>query len=365
MTGRLVFENLKHRPMRSLLTILLIGVPVTLMLTLVGLSHGFLQDTQQRARGIGADVVVRPKNSSYLTLTGAPLPESFVSALAKEPHVVLATGVVNQPIEGVTLGATGIDFDRFTKMSGGFDYVAGGPPHGPHDVIVDRNYAAEHGLHVGDTVTLLNLKWHLSGIIEGGKLARIVFPIGVLQDITANNGHVSQIYLKLDNTANTAEVVRDLKAKMPGYPIISMPDLISLYSVDNVPALREFIGIVMGIGVVIGFAVVCLSMYMSVLQRTREIGILKSLGASKVFILQIIVAEALLQGVGGTILGILMSYGGYWALRTLRPASIPIVPVPEWWWIAGAVTLAGAFLGALYPGLSAARHDPIEALSYE
>ena len=65
----------------------------------------------------------------------------------------------------------------------------------------------------------------------------------------------------------------------------------------------------MGIGVVIGFAVVCLSMYMAVLQRTREIGILKSLGASKGFILGIILSEALLLGLGGTILGILMSYG--------------------------------------------------------
>ena len=79
----------------------------------------------------------------------------------------------------------------------------------------------------------------------------------------------------------------------------------------------------MGIGVVIGFAVVCLSMYMAVLQRTREIGILKSLGGSKGFILRVILSEALLLGIGGTILGILMSYGAYWLIKTLVPASLP------------------------------------------
>jgi putative ABC transport system permease protein len=144
-----------------------------------------------------------------------------------------------------------------------------------------------------------------------------------------------------------------------------MEELTSLYSVNNIQGLSEFIMVIMAIGVVIGFAVVCLSMYMAVLQRTREIGILKSLGASKSFILRIILAEALVLGIGGTILGVVMSYGAWWLILTLVPASIPMVIVPSWWPIAGGITLIGAGLGALYPGLSAARHDTIEALSYE
>lgn len=64
-------------------------------------------------------------------------------------------------------------------------------------------------------------------------------------------------------------------------------------------------------------------------------------------------------------LGIIMSFGAYWLIGALVPASIPMIIVPIWWPIAGAVTLVGAFVGALYPGLSAARHDPIEALAYE
>jgi putative ABC transport system permease protein len=138
-----------------------------------------------------------------------------------------------------------------------------------------------------------------------------------------------------------------------------------MYNVSNIAGLREFIVVIMSIGVIIGFAVVCLSMYMAVLQRTREIGILKSLGATQWFIMRVIVAEALILGVGGSILGIIFSFGAYWLIRTLVPASIPMVIVPSWWPIAGGITLAGAALGALYPGLSAARHDPIEALAYE
>jgi putative ABC transport system permease protein len=144
-----------------------------------------------------------------------------------------------------------------------------------------------------------------------------------------------------------------------------MEELTSMYNVNNVAGLREFIFVIMGIGVVIGFAVVCLSMYMAVLQRTREIGILKSLGATDGFILGIILLEATVLGVGGTILGVAMSIGAWWLIGTLVPASIPMVIVPSWWPIAGGITLLGTALGALYPGLSAARHDPIEALAYE
>jgi putative ABC transport system permease protein len=364
VTAKLVLENLKHKPMRSLLSILLIGVPVTLILCLVGLSHGFLEDSQRRTRGIGADVIVRPPGSTLLTLSGG-ISDKIVDWLGQQPHVKIAVGAVNQPVQGITLGATGINLKQFDQMSGGFTYLHGGPFQGPNEVIIDQFYADQQHAHVGDRIVILNTPWRVCGIIEGGKLAHIVFPLAVLQEKTSNVGKVSQIYLKLDDPANTAAVVQGLKEKLPDYPIYSMAEFTSLYNVNNIPALREFIVVIMAIGVIIGFAVVCLSMYMAVLQRTREIGILKSLGASQVYILRIILTEAVILGIGGTILGIAMSFGACWLIRTVEPASIPMVIVPMWWPIAGVVTLVGTALGALYPGISAARHDTIEALSYE
>ena len=144
-----------------------------------------------------------------------------------------------------------------------------------------------------------------------------------------------------------------------------MAEFISLISVDNYPALRTFIKVMIGIAIVIGFAVVCLSMYMAVLQRTREIGILKSLGASRAYILQIIIVEAFVLGLGGTVLGILLSFAARWIILTVAPASFPQSIVPDWWPIALVISLVAALLGSLYPGLSAARQDPIEALAYE
>jgi putative ABC transport system permease protein len=365
VTTKLVFENIKHKPMRSLLSILLIAVPVTLILSLVGLSHGMLEDAQRRAQGVGADLIVRaPNASSVISFSSASMDERIVEFIQKLPHVKIAAGIINHPVE-LPLFLTGVDLPRFNQMSGGFDYLSGGPFKGPNDILIDQYYAAQKHLKVGDTVRLLNHDWYVRGIITGGKLARLAVPLTTLQFLDSAQGKVSQIYVKMDKPSDTELGLKELKTALPGYPVNTMEDYIAAFNVNNVQGLKEFIYVIMAIGVIIGFAVVCLSMYMAVLQRTREIGILKSLGASKAFILRIILVEAVLLGIGGTIIGIGLSFGAYAAIRTLVPSSIPMVIVPTWWPIAGAVTLVGTTLGALYPGITAAAHDPIEALAYE
>ncbi|MBZ5726842.1 MAG: ABC transporter permease [Acidobacteriia bacterium] len=365
MTGKLVLANMRHKPMRSLLSILLIGVPVTLILCLVGLSEGLLQDSQNRARGVGADIVVRGSNAtSAISFSGASMDERLIGFLEKQPHVKLAMGVIGHPID-VPLVMTGIDLARFNQMSGGFTYSQGGPFRGPDDMIVDKLYAAQKNLHTGDTVVLVNHSWRIAGIHEGGKLTRIAVPLKTLQDLDSATGKVSQIFVKLDDPARANAVAEALRQVLPGHPISTMEEWTAMFNVNNIHGLKEFIYVIMGIGIVIGFAVVCLSMYMAVLQRTREIGILKSIGGSKAFILRIILIEALALGLGGTALGIVMSYGAYWAIATFEPASIPMIIVYAWWPRACLLTLVGTGLGSLYPGWSAARHDPIEALAYE
>jgi putative ABC transport system permease protein len=365
VTVKLVLENLKHKPMRSVLSVFLIAVPVTLILCLVGLSRGMLADSARRARGIGADIMVRPPKTSVLTLSGAPIPEKLVDVIQRKPHVALAIGTIVFNVTGVSF-VSGIDLARFNQMSGGFKYLEGGPFRGPDDIIVDEYYAQQHKLHAGDRVTdILNHRWRVSGIAEGGKLAHLVVPMRTLQDLSGNTGGVSQIFVKADKPANIPEVLAELKMLLPDHNIYTMEEFTSLFTVENVGGLSTFIDVMIGIGVVIGFAVVLLSMYMAVLQRTREIGILKALGASRWFILKIILAEAVVMGLGGTVVGIGLSFAARALIQVLYPASLTQAITPDWWPIAGAISLAGVLLGALYPGLSAAAQDPIEALAYE
>ncbi len=288
----------------------------------------------------------------------------MAAKIEEQPHVRLAVGVLNHSIDP-PLVITGVDLAQFDRMSGGFVYKKGGPFKSPDDMLIDEAYAAQTHKTVGDTRSAVESHLARGGHHRAGKLARIAVQLGVLQDLDAATGKIGQIYVKVDDAANIDAVVKELDAMDTGYKINTLEEYVAMWTPSKISGVKEFTVVIMVLGVVIGFLVVGLSMYMSVLQRTREIGILKSLGASKGFILTIIEAEAMLLGVGGTVLGIVMSFGACWLVRTLVPASIPMIVVQSWWPIAGLITLLGAGLGALYPGLNAARQDPIEALAYE
>ena len=350
--------------MRSLLSVLLIAVPVTLILSLVGLTHGMSEDTQNRQRGVGADVIVRGSTTtSAITFSPASIPEAIIGVIEQQPHVKLALGVINHNVD-LPLVVTGVDMARFNQMTGGFTYLEGHGLEADDDILLDRYVAEQKKVHVGSKIKVLNQTWNVAGIIDTGKLARMAVKLNVLQDLDAAHGKVTQIYVKADDPANIPLVVKELQKLLPTYSVETMAELIAAFAPEKTPGVKEFTTVVVVIGVVIGFFVVCLSMYMAVLQRTREIGILKALGADKSFILGIILGEALVMGIGGTLAGIVLSYGAYGLIRALVP-TLSMIVVMSWWPIAGLITLLGAALGSLYPGWNAATHDAIEALSYE
>lgn len=361
MIHRLVIENLKHRPIRTLLSAVAIGVQVTMILTLVGVSNGVLGDIAERSRGTGADIIVRPPGSSVLAFSGN-MPQGVVGVIRKEPHVALATGVLVQSI-GNFDSITGIDLSQFNAMSGGLHYISGGPFTGPNDLIIDDVYANAHHLKPGDTLNL-GLNWRVSGVVESGKLSHLFAPLDSLQSKYSATDKVSMVYVKLDNPSNTNAVIGELEARLPDYKVFSVDQFVSLISVDSIPILKRFTSVVIGLAVIVGFLVVFLSMYTAVLERTREIGILKALGASPGYIMSMLMRETLALAVTGAIAGILMSYGTRWIMQIFVP-TMPMVIVPAWWPWAALTALTGSLIGAIYPGLKASRQDAIEALSYD
>ena len=361
MIYRLVFENLKHRPVRTLLSVFAIGVEVTLILTLVGVSHGVLDDMKARSRGTGADIIIRPPDSSGFTLS-LTMSEKVVNAVRARPHVTMATGTFVKYIDSFN-SITGIHLDEFNAMSGGLKLIKGNVFEHPDDLLVDEVLAKQRHLQPGSTIDYAHI-WRVSGIVEQGKLSRTFADISALQDLFSGNGKVSAIYVKLDNPANTNAVKEDLLKELSTYKVDSIEDFVSLFSTNSVPYIEAFTRVVIGVAVLIGFLVVCLSMYTAVLERTREIGILKALGASPGYIVGILLRETVVLALAGTAVGIIMTYGTRSLLGIFGP-SFPQEIVPDWYPIVTGIALAGSIVGALYPGLRAARQDAIEALAYD
>jgi putative ABC transport system permease protein len=367
MMNRMIVSNLAHRPLRSAISIVAIALEVSLILLIVGFSIGLLNDSRERQAGIGADVIVLPPGSqNFVGLTGAPAPVKIADILAKQPHVKLVSPVLIQVSTAGALQAIfGIDLKSYEALRP-FTYLRGGPFQGPDDVLVDDVYAQARHAKLGETVELLNHNFRVAGIVAHGKGARLFLPLSTLQELVGAQGRASAFYIKTDDPANAEAAVDEIKNidGMSTYVIRSMREYLSMMTPDNTPMLSTFIKIVIGISVTIGFIVIFQAMYTAVMERTREIGILKSLGASKFYIVNVILRETALLAVGGIVVGVAFSIAAAIAIHN----RVPTMPIQrDWGWVLRATVIAivGSLAGAAYPAVKAAQKDPIDALAYE
>jgi putative ABC transport system permease protein len=366
MMNKMIVANLAHRPVRSLISIVAIALEVTLILLIVGLCLGLLNDSRQRQAGIGADVVVMPPGSSFIVgLTGSPMSIKVGNLLAKIPHVVTVAPVVQSvSTQGAIEVIAGIDPETYQRLSGPFRYLQGGPFQSPSDCLVDEIFARSHHVKAGDSIEILNNKFRVAGIVEPGKGARKFLEIGVMQDLIGAQGKATLFYLKLDSPANADQVVDDIKqAGMDRYVVTSMAYYLSMMTTSNYPGVSKFIDFVIAISVIIGFIVIFQAMYTAVMERTREIGILKSLGASKFYIVNVILRETVLLAIAGIILGVVFSLTVRAGID--RRSTLRVIVTGGWIVKATIIAIVGAILGALYPAYKAAQKDPIDALAYE
>ena len=312
MMNKMIVANLVHRPIRSLISIVAIALEVTLILLIVGLSVGMLNDARQRQAGIGADVIVQPPNTSFMAgVSNAPMSIKIGGVIEKLPHVSVVAPVIWQLTTTKNLEVIyGIDLKTFEELVP-FHYLRGGPFQGPNDCLVDDFFAQSQKVKVGDTIEILNHSFRVAGIVEHGRGARKFLPMSTLQDLIGSEGKASVFYVKLDDPANADAVVQEVKSVqgLENYSVRSMREYLSMMTVTSYPGLSTFINVVIGISVVIGFIVIFQAMYTAVMERTREIGILKSIGASKLYIVNVILRETVLLAVGGIVVGVLVSLG--------------------------------------------------------
>src|SRR5579884_3785959 len=344
--NKMIVANLVHRPIRSVISIIAVAVEVILILMIVGLALGILDDNRARQVGIGADLTVRPPNSSNLgAFGGAPVPIKVADILRKQPHVVAVSPMVMQVVSTTNIEViNGMDLDSFQAVGGPLRYLSGGPFQGPDDMIVDDVYAASSKVHVGDHVSVLNHTFRVCGIIPHGRGARRFIPITTMQELIGAQNKASMFYVKLDNPLNTDAVVAQLKTipGMESYNILSINQWLSATSADNIPGLNIFIKVVIGIAVIIGFIVIFQSMYTAVMERTREIGILKSLGASKSYVVRVVLRETLLLAIAGTIAGIGFSYLVAFTIRRVVPTLQGTAIIPQWVFYSVVIAVVGA-----------------------
>jgi len=235
---------------------------------------------------------------------------------------------------------------------------------GPDDLLIDDWAAKAKHIKVGDTYRVLNHDWHVVAIIEHGKGARLFVTLATLQDLVGAHDKATIFLIKCTRPEHTEDVMQETRHLLPGYTVSPLSSFLLSMTSTNIPGLETFINAMISLAISIGLLVIFLTMYTTVLERTRDIGVLKSLGAGRAFIVRSLLSES----AGLCLLGIGAGVGLSYVVRAAFLAGFPTLSIDittGWILRASAISLVGAMLGASYPAWVASKKDAVEALSYD
>jgi putative ABC transport system permease protein len=360
----LVVSNIRQRPMRSAISILGVALGVALVMLFTGLAHGMSEDLQKRSSNVSAEIIFTRPGSMQLTTSSANLNTKYVELLQNIEGVESATPVIRYFYPSGSFGVDqveGIEWDSFSKMNN-IRIVQGRAPSATDDVVIDETKASRNH-PVGSTLKIFgDRQYHVVGIYAPESGARAKVTLASLQESLEAPAKCTFIFIKLKNPADQVAVARRIEEKFPGNKIQFTREVFATIE-NSIPGLNIFLRVLVGLAAVVSALVVMLAMHTTITERTREIGILKAMGASRSYIISEIEREALLISFLGMIVGFALAWlAGF----GIHKATGLIFQFGGWWALTAAlIGLAGGALGAFYPAARAANLDPVNALAYE
>jgi putative ABC transport system permease protein len=350
--------------MRSAISILGVALGVALVMLFTGLAHGMSEDLQKRSSNVSAEIIFTRPGSMQLTSSSANLNTKYVELLQNIEGVESVTPVIRYFYPSGSFGVDqveGIEWNSFSKMNN-IRIIQGRAPSASDDVVIDETKASRNH-PVGSTLKIFgDRQYRIVGIYAPESGARAKVTLASLQESLEAPGKCTFIFIKLKNPADQVAVARRIEEKFPGNKIQFTREVFATIE-NSIPGLNIFLRILVGLAAVVSALVVMLAMHTTITERTREIGILKAMGASRTYIISEIEREALLISLMGMIVGFALAWlAGF----GIHKATGLIFEFGGWWALTAAIIgVAGGALGAFYPAARAANLDPVNALAYE
>jgi putative ABC transport system permease protein len=362
----LVFANLRVRPFRTLISVIGVALGVVLVVLFTGLARGMTNDMAKRAANWKAEIVFTRPGAMELTSSNASVSTTYAQRLL-EVEGVAATVPVIRYVAADTSGRWGIkqidgvDWQPFAEMNE-MELVEGRAPTAIDEVILDERQMREDKTKVGDTLPLFGRDYKIVGVFSPPSGSRTKMSLAAMQDALEQPNKCTYILVKVKDGLDPVAVAAKIDEVLPGNKINLTSDLV-IDAQDRIPGLNTFLRVLVGLGAFVSTIFVLLSMYTTITERRKEIGILKSLGASKTFIVRTIEGEAFMIGVLGVLLGLVTAAIASFGIERLFELAFEF----NTGWIATAIAIAvgGSLIGALYPAWRASVIDPVEVMANE
>ncbi len=362
----LVLANLRVRPFRTLISIIGVALGVVLVVLFTGLAQGMSNDMAKRAANWKAEIVFTRAGAMTYDSSNAPVPSAYAGRLLEIEGVESTIPVIRYISPSAKgrwgiLQLDGLDWEPFARMND-MQVVEGRAPSGQNEVILDERQLREEGLKVGDKMELLGREFTVSGVFSPPSGSRIKMPLATMQELLEAKDKCTYILVKIKDGENADAVAARINSELPGNKVNLTSDII-IDAQERIPALNTFLRVMVGLGAFVSTIFVLLSLYTTITERRKEIGILKSLGASKGFIVSAIEGEAFAVGVLGVVVGLFAAFAasiviGY-AFELVFEFSI------GWVLTAIGIAIGGSLIGALYPAWKASAIDPVEVMVNE
>ena len=362
----LVLANLKVRPFRTLISVIGVALGVILVILFTGLARGMTNDMAHRASNWKAEIVFTRPGAMDTTSAATPLNTSYAAKLL-EIDGVQSTVPVIRYVTPSTKGRWGIqqldgvDWEPFAKMND-MQLVSGRAPAANDEIVLDERQMRDDKVNLGDAIELFGGKsYKVVGVFAPPSGSRIKMSLAAMQDALETR-NCTFILVKLKDGYDPNEVAARINTALPGNKINLTRDLV-IDAQERIPALKTFLRVLVGLGAFVSTIFVLLSMYTTVTERRKEIGILKSLGASTGFIIKTIEGEALMIGILGVLLGLVVSAIASFGIGRIFELAFEF----NAGWVATAIAIAigGSLFGALYPAWRASAIDPVEVMANE
>jgi putative ABC transport system permease protein len=365
----LVTANLLHHPGRTLTSIIGVAVSVILVVLTVGLVRGMLRDRGERETNTGIEFLLYRRDQVGLSVTSLPLtlPVELISEYCNLPGIAAVTPV-GQHLEmkgdsGLGIRQIdGVDFESYRQATNVSIIEGKALPSSGDFAIVDVRYAAIHRTKPGDSIEIFDRPFKVTGIYAPETGARMMIPLATMQEDLGVEGKCSMLMVNLVNPDEQEEIARRIIERNPDLRVIFTRDLPKLFSAGY-KGFNVFLNVVAGLATTISLLVILLTMYNTVSERTRQIGILKALGASKTFIAGVFIKESLMISGIGVLCGLIIALLVRLALVKIMRMRIGLEV--DYLVIASLSGIASGLLGALFPALRAAGRDAVDALNHE
>lgn len=362
----LVTANVRQRPVRAVVSAAGVALGVCLVMLFTGLARGLSNDLQRRSQNLKAEIIFTRSGGTELMSTTANLPVQYAEELLKVEGVAMAVPdirYVSQGGKGFGFEQVeGVDWKEFAAMNE-MSLVSGRAPEGLDEVVVDEAKARNNNLSPGSEIKLFgNQTYKVTGVYTPEAGPRVKMSLAAMQDALEAPEKCTWVYVRLKEPGQAAEVARRIDAQLPGNKIQLTRDIITNIE-KSIPYLGVFLRTLVGLSALVSGLVVMLAMYTTITERTREIGILKALGASRGYIVGEIEKEAVLISVIGVAAGFALSFAVGYVIQ--RAYALPFEYSWAWALTAALIGLLGGALGALYPAVRAANLDAVSALAYE